>query len=1209
MIINEIKLRQVLRQMLIKNHDHESLINEGKADNAIKKAKLSFVTPQAKSFFDVEIVEYIESELLNYSKTNKSHIFIPIFMSLSTQGGTFQNIDPTSDVYKKHIQDLKHVFPCVLKNADKFGTDKLQNNSNSLKNFYMYVVSVLGRIPNNLSCTPPRAASGSHNTQSYQPVSFTGEELRDIYASFLPRIHKKFEKGKRPSQTGRKSAIIFDSSGIMVVRPETRDASCYFGSRGKWCIARPDNTMFSSYESESPNSRSANRHFYFVKNFDQSISDPTGTTSDVCLQFVHSTSGGRYEGYWSVDDTLHMPSMDDYTKSVPIIDGNNPQAVAIYRNKVRTLDFGTDDYSSGVISISTTPGLVVLINNLRATGLFPGEDKLTPDDGISFQVAISILRNLLGTERFKKAASPENIAALQSDMYTGDSAERKERREIAIAEYEKKKREAIERSKKYISELSDGLIKSDKARINAINALINTEVNGIMQLKNNFDQKISQYNQMFEGINLEGTKIEESPIPSLLSATQTKDYFKTIIDKKIELIQKVHNTPTFEALGGLRDSIKARTDLFSSTLAEMLVKYFQNSNFIEGDVQPLEGLFENIIIEISRYLGEAYLQPDLMVNPIDGVNESDIVLFAGSFAKDIKIFLIDAIEAFITDGCHADLGKDIQAGLASKGFSGSSLGYVAFNGSNFAKIVITEQTNYIDQVISDQDINIAVQNFKEKKLPEKIEQNIQQSSEFLKDLAFRLSQTKLGMGSISDESLVTSNTQQYKANIATKLDIVDFSKYASQYDEISQLIREEYSQKLLLTRVDAMNVKNELAFIAGYQNSNYGFAGLLKLRNKLKKSIKDSNKKVEDFINNSLPTDYAFQRDTHRPAANLDFPGRTMHGNYFFERQVSRSGNSYAIKQGQYKLGKSIDIDLYGRRDPSDIINSNILKFIFSRVKNSVQFGSIQIKYDISIDKPVFPDFPNEPFPIFPTALIQEFQSAHNELMEFEDDRFNEYMVSDYFDNNDPIGEHLPNPIGLHNELAMTLPGQVRFRDIEKISGGSNHELTSDLKEDLIKHITAPESVDDCIIDDVSPEAAYDVYEDEVRQMITGFLSQDKKRIVSSFNGEIDLDITPVILGAFVSKGPDIKDNILAIISNIYDDITKYIEEIIVPFASSGKNPDFSPTKQKEIIDNSRPGAMGGEDWRTDIERDMVKWAEDDGSYWDSSYSDDYDWY
>ena len=54
MIINEIKLRQVLRQMLIKNHDHESLINEGKADNAIKKAKLSFVTPQAKSFFDVE---------------------------------------------------------------------------------------------------------------------------------------------------------------------------------------------------------------------------------------------------------------------------------------------------------------------------------------------------------------------------------------------------------------------------------------------------------------------------------------------------------------------------------------------------------------------------------------------------------------------------------------------------------------------------------------------------------------------------------------------------------------------------------------------------------------------------------------------------------------------------------------------------------------------------------------------------------------------------------------------------------------------------------------------------------------------------------------------------------------------------------------------------------------------------------------------------
>ena len=80
----------------------------------------------------------------------------------------------------------------------------------------------------------------------------------------MPRIAKsKKERGEDP-QTAQltdrgEGTVIYEDDRYFVVRPDTLDASCFFGKKTSWCIAQAGNSYFDQYTGEEQ------KIFYFIK--------------------------------------------------------------------------------------------------------------------------------------------------------------------------------------------------------------------------------------------------------------------------------------------------------------------------------------------------------------------------------------------------------------------------------------------------------------------------------------------------------------------------------------------------------------------------------------------------------------------------------------------------------------------------------------------------------------------------------------------------------------------------------------------------------------------------------------------------------------------------------------------------------------------------------------------------------------------------------
>ncbi len=122
-----------------------------------------------------------------------------------------------------------------------------------------------------------------------------------------PRIAKAKKKraGDRQAQefinTGQGS-IIYEDERYFVVRPESREASCYFGSKTRWCIAQTGNSYFNSY------TQGEGRIFYFIKddtkkneafNYKMAIEISQGAGEDLYYNNVWD----RHDEQYSIEST------------------------------------------------------------------------------------------------------------------------------------------------------------------------------------------------------------------------------------------------------------------------------------------------------------------------------------------------------------------------------------------------------------------------------------------------------------------------------------------------------------------------------------------------------------------------------------------------------------------------------------------------------------------------------------------------------------------------------------------------------------------------------------------------------------------------------------------------------------------------------------------------------------------------------------------
>lgn len=128
----------------------------------------------------------------------------------------------------------------------------------------------------------------------------------DVIQRRIKKARKEREKGRRVSDqlfsTGQ-AGVIYEDDRFFVVRPATQEASCFFGSKTKWCIAQPGNSYFSQYTSQD------GRIFYFIK-------DDSKTNED--FNYKYALEMGKegdeialYTIWDRFDDPVQVGSTDD----------------------------------------------------------------------------------------------------------------------------------------------------------------------------------------------------------------------------------------------------------------------------------------------------------------------------------------------------------------------------------------------------------------------------------------------------------------------------------------------------------------------------------------------------------------------------------------------------------------------------------------------------------------------------------------------------------------------------------------------------------------------------------------------------------------------------------------------------------------------------------------------------------------------------------
>jgi len=84
----------------------------------------------------------------------------------------------------------------------------------------------------------------------------------DVINRRIRKARKEREKGRHVSDQlydSGQASVIYEDDQYFVIRPFTRDSSCYFGSKTSWCIAQEHNQMFAQY------TEGEGKIFYFIK--------------------------------------------------------------------------------------------------------------------------------------------------------------------------------------------------------------------------------------------------------------------------------------------------------------------------------------------------------------------------------------------------------------------------------------------------------------------------------------------------------------------------------------------------------------------------------------------------------------------------------------------------------------------------------------------------------------------------------------------------------------------------------------------------------------------------------------------------------------------------------------------------------------------------------------------------------------------------------
>ena len=129
----------------------------------------------------------------------------------------------------------------------------------------------------------------------------TLDELDDTLEKLGATSKEKRQKKKEVAQEG--SRIVYESDEYFVVRPETEEASCYYGQNTQWCISATESSnYFEDYTQRG-------KAFYMIRNNYKSDKDPN---KRIALVYSDYSGYDRPEEIFdATDDQISLSSLEE----------------------------------------------------------------------------------------------------------------------------------------------------------------------------------------------------------------------------------------------------------------------------------------------------------------------------------------------------------------------------------------------------------------------------------------------------------------------------------------------------------------------------------------------------------------------------------------------------------------------------------------------------------------------------------------------------------------------------------------------------------------------------------------------------------------------------------------------------------------------------------------------------------------------------------
>lgn len=205
------------------------------------------------------------------------------------------------DVFNKHLKDNKYRFKTPESINDMYRDNIVPGSANINPN-HKYLDWIVDRWLKTMLDNPEVPVSNKETVEEIiQAVTDFDRvqnrlEQKDLYQyesleELFNALNTADSKPRREVSDREDAEKVYESDRYVVMVPDTKEASCYYGAGTKWCTAQTDRDYFSNY-------KKSGELYYII--------DKTKPTSDPFYKVALNKKLTGEEDFWDATDKMHI---------------------------------------------------------------------------------------------------------------------------------------------------------------------------------------------------------------------------------------------------------------------------------------------------------------------------------------------------------------------------------------------------------------------------------------------------------------------------------------------------------------------------------------------------------------------------------------------------------------------------------------------------------------------------------------------------------------------------------------------------------------------------------------------------------------------------------------------------------------------------------------------------------------------------------------